>query len=283
MIEVKVDTLEEIAYNRFNNLPVMKEDGKVDKLWVNWFNEIRRNAIRAGVGNFLRWKEIVDTMATVASKYIPHELDYVIEHKAGDEKWDKVIYASHVGNPFSNGNEIHNAYHIAYFEEKTGINADDIGFILEHGGGYGLLCKQFHGLGFSGDYTIYDIEHMSILQEYYLSMNGFEVNMNKGLACVSTVETVEKIVNSREEEKLSMFIGMWSISETPFKERKAFSDMFSEFDLFLIAFNEKFGDIDNEEYFKDIVSSDNNVKWNIVNLDHIASSNKYLIGRRCEK
>src|SRR5262249_29537133 len=147
----------------------------------------------------LRWDVIQDTMFVGAASYVAKELTFLKKHPDWASRWRRAIQESPIGHPLrypffpaSSGNLIHHAFHLAQFEEKTQIQVNNIGFVLEFGGGYGSMCRLLHNLGFHGKYVILDLPFFSLLQSFYLKSLGLPVHSiedfktaNEGIVCVS--------------------------------------------------------------------------------------------------
>jgi hypothetical protein len=194
-------------------------------------------------------------------------MKYLKQHHEWNTRWRSAINEISVGNPIpyifypaSSGNLIHHAYHVAQFEEKTKYKIQDMEFVFEFGGGYGSMCRLFHNLGFRGKYVIFDLPSFSALQTYYLKTGGFPV------------QTVAEAANK-------MFVATWSISESPAKIREAVLSLVPGFQSFLIAYQDRFGEVDNVKYFEDWRKTVKNVAWNNWRINHISGSS-YLVGTR---
>jgi len=211
-----------------------------------------------------------------------------------NERWEKAIEEVETGFPIlfkkyprSSGNLIHHAYHVSQLEEKTGVSPDQIDFICEFGGGYGCMCKLFHNLGFKGKYVIYDFPHLSALQKYFLKTVGITVHAfdkfqseKTGVTCVSDIDALKDILSTYGDYSNSLFIAMWSISETPLHIKNSILPLVSHFDSILISYQDKFGGMDNIEYFETYKSYyEHEIRWDQREIKHLPG-NTYLIGTR---
>ena len=75
----------------------------------------------------------------------------------------------------------------------------------------------------------------------------------------------------------SLFIATWSLSETPIYIREPFINKISTFHSQLIAYQDRFGEVDNVNYFKS--RPEFNSYLNVYNerINHLPS-NRYLFG-----
>jgi len=186
--------------------------------------------------------------------------------------------------PKSSGNLIHHAYHMAMFEERTGTRINNRDIIFEFGGGYGSLCRLIHQLGFKGTYIIYDLPEFSALQRYYLESLGVSVHtfgrnqkVDSGVMLLSDFDELSFLFANHLGPN-SMFIATWSFSETPVSFRLSFQPLFSSFTTYLIAYQHRFGEIDNTAFFSNWKASfGSRITWHEWEMRHIPG-NSYLVG-----
>jgi hypothetical protein len=220
-------------------------------------------------------------------------LKYLKNHIEWNNRWRFAIAESPIGHPFpypfywrSSGALIQHAYHIAQLEEKTGSHIDEMNYILEFGGGYGSMCRLINNLGFRGVYIIYDLAPFSALQEYYLKSLGLRIHLvntpkmiNTGILCVSDLDVLESMLMNSNRIGKSLFIATWSLSEAPIAIRDTMLPLISKFDKCLITYQDRFGEINNIEYFDKWVSINKERIWKSWEIDHLRH-NYYLIGER---
>ena len=113
--------------------------------------------------------------------------------------------------PTSSTNNMHHAYSLDILMNYTGIKLNEFKTIIEFGGGYGNTCRLFKKWGHIDDYILYDIPELITIQKFYLNENNSlsDVHFLSGTELVDTTKSMEK----------SLFLGLWSISETPTDER----------------------------------------------------------------
>jgi hypothetical protein len=193
--------------------------------------------------------------------FINTELTYLKPTKEWSKRWRPAIIESAYGSPVpyfkylrSSGNLIDHAYHLARFEEETEIKIDCLKCIFEFGGGYGSMCRLVHNLGFRGKYVIFDLPHFSILQKYYLSGLGIEVNSNgsnvhsDGVYCVNDLDDLKKLDIGGDD---SLFLAAWSYSEAPIPVRESLVHELGLCQAHLIAYQDVFGEVNNVKYFSE--------------------------------
>jgi hypothetical protein len=85
----------------------------------------------------------------------------------------------------------------------------------------------------------------------------------------------------RENNQRSLFIAAWSISETSLEVRRNFLPHAAGFDAFLIAFQSRFGEMDNGRFFEEWQQETSGaIQWRRVPIPQIRGSHHYLLGTR---
>ncbi|MGD1072676.1 MAG: hypothetical protein ABSB15_21340 [Bryobacteraceae bacterium] len=193
-------------------------------------------------------------------------------------RWRSAIRERKAGFPFpfpvyplTSGNAIHHAYHLCRLEIQTGLRIETFRTICEFGGGYGSMCRIARSLGFSGQYLIFDLPEFSALQRYYLGSVSADAVTISDLEQLST--RVERCGHPR------LFIATWSLSESPTDVRQQVLDLMAGFDTFLIGYQDRFCEQDNEAFFGSLPSELPGISWEIRPLTHLPG-NSYMFGRR---
>jgi hypothetical protein len=259
--------------------------------WVQFREEVRRIFSEQDPRNFLRFGIIQHTMCVTNSGAVVRELP-ALRFSAKWPLFRKAVVESPVGNPIrfiyhpeSSGNLLHHCYHILRFEEATGANAAKMDLVVEFGGGYGSMCRLFHRLGFKGRYFIYDLPEFSAIQRYFLkSLNlplrdpaqGVE---ESGIYLFSDFAQIQRAIDAQPIPPASAFVATWSLSESPIELRDRFLPLVKPFSYFLIAFQDRFEDVDNRVYFEDFRNTTPEVTWKPKALRHLPCNN-YLFGHR---
>lgn len=147
------------------DLPPLLENGD---FWATRQAGLRLNALREPIEQFLTWPGVVGTMFVAQPEYVQPEWDELQDADAG--RWGRVTAGEYGGAP--NTNLIHQAYHLHQWERASGRNVAALDSIIEVGGGYGALAVVARRAGFVGQYTIYDLPEVSLLQRFYLAQMG---------------------------------------------------------------------------------------------------------------
>jgi hypothetical protein len=259
--------------------------------WRDHMSRLRHLVLTQNAREFLRWDVVSYTMFVATAHFVRTELTFLKKRSNWKQRWKAAITESWVGHPrpypfhpSSSGNLIHHAYHVAQFEQATGIDVAMLDFVLEFGGGYGSMCRLFHKLGFKGTYVIFDLAPFSALQTYYLKALGLPVlnaheaaNNHPGIRCVVERERLAAIVAQRQLAANTLFLATWSLSEAPVSVRDGILPLVSDFHSFLLAYQDRFGEVDNTQFFEKWKSTLSRVAWHHWQIPHL-SGNSYLMG-----
>jgi hypothetical protein len=265
-----------------------------ERIWRRFVEQFRDVVVREDPRAFLRWPTIAKAMFVGNHPYLAIELAALRARRDWHQRWRPALRESPAGHPvpfwalpWSSGNLIHHAYHLAQFEARTGRPAERYPAVFEFGGGYGSMCRLFHQLGFSGHYVIYDLPEFSALQSFYLGSLGLPLvdadrlaEADRGVTCVSDPEALARALRWAEARR-ALFVATWSLSEAPASVREPMMPAVAECAGVLIAYWRTFGEMDNHEYFARWTARHPEFTWwprPIVSLpDHF-----YLFGTRRE-
>lgn len=279
---------------KFRALPPKTVDGAQpsEAVWAQNMNRLRALVLDDDPKIFLSWDVIRQTMVVESAPYIRQELRYLQGLENWKGRWRRAIFESKIGCPWpffpfprSSGNLIHHGYHLAKYEEKTGTKVNEHGCVLEFGGGYGSMCRLFHNLGFNGKYIIFDLPHFSALQAYYLKSLDIPIHSpssfqaaRSGVVCISNMEELARLMPECHEGRGAMFVATWSLSETPISLRDQIVSLPARFKSFLVAYQDRFGEVDNLAYFEKWKHRfDSKIEWRQWHIEHLPN-NYYLIG-----
>ena len=281
-----------------SHLPSLENDrSAASNEWISNRLILRSQVLGKDPRSFLRWEVIRQTMfVSGIQQYVMKELKHLQQNNHWKARYEAAIRESSVGRPErcafykeSSGNLIHNAYSLCQFEEHSRTKVNDLETVVEFGGGYGSMCRLFHNLGFKGKYIIYDLPEFSALQKYFLKSIGLSVadpaadaGVSAGILCLSDLDTVTRAIPIRSRKLL---LATWSLSETSEAVRRDFLDSIPEFNNYLIAYQKKFGEVDNASFFKAFMQTNTNVIWKSWEIAHLKDQ-YYLIGfgkRPCER
>jgi hypothetical protein len=175
--------------------------------------------------------------------------------------WKNIIKEDTIGNPvryflypISSGNKIHQAYHLKKFMEFSKIKLENFDNIVEFGGGYGVMAKMLLTVNKEIKYYIFDTPEVNLLQYYYLKRSGLEVgfkfNSNKKIILINDYLILKKIILNIDKRKKNLFIANWSFSEINNSLRAKLDFIKKKIDYQIIAYQEKFENINNKIYFE---------------------------------
>ena len=218
------------------------------------FNDKIRILLKSkNIKNFLRYNFIQKMFFLHNRFFIYQELKEI--KKSKNWKYFKyLIKEDHVGNPIryflyldSSGNRINHGYHLYILEKELNIFLKkDIKSVFEFGGGYGCMARIFSKINKEIKFTCFDTNFVNLLQFYYLKHN----NLNVGFSKKNNFFLTSKLKN--RTNKYDLFLANWSLSETPINYRKKFFIKIKNSKYIFISFQEKFENLNNLEYFKNI-------------------------------
>ena len=241
----------------------------VTETWQDYVAVLRNTVRERDPREFLRWEEYRPLQA--GQGVLPQFLNLRFS-KNWKSRWEKVLKDTHIGHPKPfflypklGCNIILHANHLEKIETFSNKKIEDLDVIIEFGCGYGSMCRIVRQLGFSGLYILYDLPHQNILQSYFLkslnlpvySFEDLKRGESTGNVLISKFEELVEFMEQHapEETKASLFMATWSLSECPLDFRQKVTQIiFPKVDYLLIAYQEKFEEIDNIEYFKDLQS-----------------------------
>ena len=184
--------------------------------------------------------------------------------------WKNIIKEDSIGNPVryflypkSSGNKIHQAYHLKKFVDSSKLNLEKFKSIIEFGGGYGVMAKMLFKINKNYKYYIFDTPEVNLLQYYYLKRSGLDVglnlNSNKKIILINNYLDLKKIIHKFKKNEKNLFIANWSFSEIPISLREKLNFIFKKIDYQIISYQEKFEEIDNEIYFRNLNKFNNSI------------------------
>jgi hypothetical protein len=270
----------------------VSDDSQAANTWASLVNHFRHLVATEDPRQFLAWDHL-HTMFVGNADFVGPELEHLKSRGDWEGRWREAVRESEVGHPLrfpsypqSSGNLLHHAYHLSQFEEATGARVDDFDMVFEFGGGYGSMCRLFHKLGFKGRYVIFDFAEFSLLQQFFLKSVGVPVrDVNAlvagehGAATVSDPARLKELLPALTgKSRASLFVATWSLSETPAELRREVIPLTSGFNAFLLAYQERFGEMDNDQFFEEWKKSRPDVEWRGGPIEHLPGSS-YLFGR----
>lgn len=258
---------------------------KIDKIKLNvpkakhWAlsSKILINNIRLyGVNFFLRFNIIQGTM------FLNDEsLSEKILKKKIIKKYRSILNENSFGYPvlskkykFTSINKMHQLHHLLFFKDKIKKNLK-IKNILEIGAGYGLLSSIALKILKPKKITIFDLEIFIFLQKVYLGniINNFlmhKFNFHNNLTSLRV---------SQKKFRPNLTFAMWSLSEMPIKLRENLIPIIFDSDFILIGYQEKFENINNLAYFKNLQKKKLNYKFQNIKVPYL-KNNFYLFAEK---
>jgi dTDP-4-amino-4,6-dideoxygalactose transaminase len=246
------------------------------EFWIDKAEDIKRHILKEDDDPevFLTWPSVTSTMFVGNAPYITQELDYLRSN--GWQRWKDAILDPAFGNPvesdlvpFSSGNYIHQAYHLAQFESATGRKIDSFGKIIEIGAGYGSMAVIARQSGFNGHYVLYDQPIVSYLQRYYLS-NTLESDRN--LHFCDDLEKLDRFI-----EGTDLLIACYSLSELTIKHRDLLAEKLKDIPYILIVHQHTHEGVDNIRWFDELMKVWSRHHWQIREAA-VTKMHRYLIG-----
>lgn len=260
--------------------------------WERFREELRRELDARDPRTFLRWPIIQHAMCLTNSGAVVPE--YLGLRTSGHwARYSRAVEESPAGNPVrflycprSSGSLLHHCHHVMRFAEITGADLSTMDAIVEFGGGYGSMCRLLHRLGFRGRYFIYDLPEFSALQRYFLQSIGMPVldagadPAAPGIHLLSDLGKLQAALALLPAGGRRAFIATWSLSESQPELRDRFLPLVETFDCFLLAFQNHFNGVDNNDYFAQFErATAARVEWTKKRLRHLPGNN-YLFGKR---
>jgi hypothetical protein len=216
-------------------------------IWEDFKNEIKNHLMNDDINNFINWPIIKQTMIAGVDLV---EFDNLKKSRYWDKWYTKLDEVTLKPNSFhlfpsSSTNNIHHAYSLDVMMEYLNLELNEIGTVVEFGGGYGNTCRLFKRWGHNNQYVIYDIPELIKIQKHYLEKNNLINNLN----FLQNLEVVNDVYGN------SLFLGLWSISETPIFERERMLNNLKFFDcknIFIAMGNSFYGE-NNIEWIDEMI------------------------------
>ena len=271
--------------------PKVETDSAAESAWVANRVRLRRCILEEDPREFLTWDVVTGSMFVGNRPFIDSELSYLVSRPDWRHTWEDILEEDHAGRPkpykeyrCSSGNRIHQAYHLARFEQETGLSVSRYPLIVEFGGGYGSLCRLIHKLGFNGRYIIFDLPELVALQKYYLGSLAMPLieakdvpSGRRGILCTSDLSVLGTV--TRQEAQAGLFIATWSLSETDaaFREQVVALPAIDAASAYLIAYQSDFEGVDNPRFFDAWRARKPGIRWVHSEIAHMPG-NYYLFG-----
>ncbi|MEP6622520.1 MAG: putative sugar O-methyltransferase [bacterium] len=242
----------------FRRLPVNVLDDMTatEADWAEAMNRLRELALHADPRAFQRWDVIAARMAHTSSPATPVELAALRAHPEWETRWRHVLREVPAGRPvpyaeFPESSEslIQTVHHVMQLERLTSHRVENWNAIVEFGGGFGGMCRALHTLGFRGQYLIYDLPPMVLLQRWYLEQVGLGDDSHTRVATTSEFVELANFVRDIPAGAHALFLATWSLSEAPMALRERVKPLVERMGHYFIGFQGRYGEVDNAAYF----------------------------------
>jgi len=259
-----------------NDIPILDVDtgSGTTRFWNKYANKLRSILLERDPQEMLDFWVLHHTMYTMARpEWAAMYVEYLRGRPDWEDRWFKAIKDPGFGHPtplallpHTSHTIVNHAYTLAQFEAATGLRVQNLPRVFEFGGGYGAMARLIHNLGFNGDYYDYDLPVFAALTEYYLNATG-----SHNVSCISDLELLP-------DDDNALFLSTCALSEASRELRMEVLAHIINYKYFLITYQPKFKEIDNERFFGRLRKRASNVNWQtweIKNVGHIG-----LIGVR---
>jgi hypothetical protein len=259
--------------------------------WAGLAADITR-ALQAGAADgFLRLPPVMKTVHPRIRGRSRDYLRYLFASRRFSAELQRALTESPVGRPLVNPHYplsspllVQHGYHLVRLLEATDLDIAALRLVVDFGAGYGSFFRLLRNLGYRGRYLIWDLPVMCALQRFYLR-NLFPTGPGGqppgNLEWLSSGDGAASAVLARycAEHQPSLFIATWSLSETPLAVRERIAPALAAFTHILFAYQRRFGEYDNVQYFQSLQRSLPGFEWQHAECP-IFRGNYYLIGRR---
>ena len=259
----------------FKNVLRRYKKNKIEFWWQQITLTVLKKINKYGFSNFLRIRLITDTMfvndENNFNKYLKlinleKDYDYIKENLFGNP-----ILSQNAN--FTSINKLHQFYHLKFFNKFNKSKNTDC--FVELGGGYGLLCLLTIKFFKPKKYIIYDLEGFLQIQKTYLKATLKPSEFNSVEFCSDMNSLNRRLLNIKKYN----FFAFWSYSEMNFELRHLFENIIKKSNSFLLGYQSKFFEMDNDKYFNNFKKKYDS--FLISKKNHPCyPKNYYLIGKK---
>lgn len=262
-------------------------------LWDGLRADFRARLLADDPAGFLHWPPVQQTMVMRSHRRAMASLAHLRARPDWRRRWSAAVRETTLGHPrplprcpWSSGNLLFHAYHLCRFEEATGRPLESMRTIVEFGGGYGLLCRLAHELGFRGTYVLFDLPEVAVLQRFYLRHQGIDASEardaawpDRGVVTVVDLARLQALLRGGRLDHAA-FVAIGSLSEAPLALREALLADLAVFDAFLVFYAAQHDALDNRAHFATWRAALPEHDWHDIEVPHLAKAASYLFGRR---
>lgn len=246
-----------------------------ERMWMGYKNKLREHLRTKDPREFLTWSEVVGTMNAKLRRRNWSRL----KRFSFWGEWARRFVVSQTKNQYpsrfftkADGAVMQQVYHLGQLRHELGTDVKDLDLIVEFGGGFGAMFLAARGLGFKGEYVLFDWAEFLLLQEFYFKWHGVDTS---NIKFVSTFAELKAVVG----DKQGLLIGLWSISETGEALRDELFKTFNASD-FLIGYQPQVAEVDNYEYFTGFAKSRSDIEWRDTPSPNLpGGDNHWLMGK----
>jgi len=231
-------------------------------VWNDFTNRIKHKLETSEISNFMTWDILINTMIAGVDPIEIEHLNKNWDYWADKITENKLKPNSHETYPISSTNNLHHAYSLQIMMDNFGIKLSDFNTVTEFGGGYGNTARLFRKASFNGTYYIYDIPELCRIQNYYLSQNS-----------INDINLLMKNDSIENVPKESLFLGLWSITESPISTRNYYLNnlKFFSHDYIFIAMGDMFYTENNMDWLQNTIIPEleqNNFTHKLIKIQH---------------
>jgi hypothetical protein len=259
--------------------------------WAGLAADVARALRAGGADGFLRLPPVMKTVHPRIRSRSRDYLRYLLASRRFSAQLQQALTESPVGRPLVNPHYplsspllVQHGYHLVRLLEATDLDPSTLQLVVDFGAGYGSFFRLLRNLGYRQRYLIWDLPVLCAVQRFYLR-NLFPTGPGGqppgNLEWLTSGDAAASVTVNRccTEHRPSLFIATWSLSETPLAVRERIAPALAGFTHILCAYQRRFGEHDNVQYFQSLERSLPAFDWQHAECP-IFRGNFYLIGKR---
>lgn len=225
------DVITDLEYSEFL-MPAWEENTKVITDYFNKgfsFDFLRHPTLRGTMFAHLPWHNTEIQKDLLRKEFSLNHLKQILkEHNAGKPILNDWEFKT-------SGNSIHQLYHLAKFQRRSGVPVTNCEHILEYGGGYGNMAKIAKKINPDITYTIIDIPIFSFIQLVYLrtifghdqvTLHDGSEGITKGKINIVPLQKTGVVkLNDSLTESPDIFVSTWALSESNLASQQLVSEL----------------------------------------------------------
>jgi hypothetical protein len=259
--------------------------------WAGLAADVAHALKTLGADRFLRLPPIMKTVHPRIRHRSRDYLRYLFESRRFSAELQRSLTESPVGQPLVNPHYplsspllVQHGYHLVRLLEATDLDLSALQLVVDFGAGYGSFFRLLRNLGYRQRYLIWDLPVMCALQRFYLRNlfpTGPAGQPPGNLEWLTSGDAAVPAAVGRHcaAHQPSLLVATWSLSETPLAVRERVAPTLAGFTHVLCAYQRRFGEHDNVQYFQSLERSLTGFDWQHAECP-VFRGNFYLIGRR---